>query len=891
MGTPAFMSPEQAAARHSSVGPASDVYCLGAILYMLLTGKPPFHDANVSAVLIKIQTGAFDSPRQIRADVPPALEAICLRAMKLKPEERYPDARALGLDIERWLADEPVTAYHEPFRLRARRWAKRHRTWVVAAAVSLTITAVLLGSWRVSVARQRWKQESDARKRLAQREDEARAFMDRASKIAADAEVAAAAEKSRNDAILMFGEAIGFAERAREKLSEAVSPGDLGRVDAVLDHLRQQKSDLGLEIGLEQARLQAVDWENEIDTQAKLSQYDELFHGHGLDTKRLVLDDVAARIKQKTPHLRDFLVAVLDDWAWDLRLRKDSSVLRGILSATAGSADSNKESKEFRDALLEMGTSTQTLVDLALRMDKGREVPATRLHTVGRVLYSIGKSDEAIAFLRAARETHPDDFWINLTLGRFLIPKGPPEYQAADQCLQRALTRQPNTAAPYLALGRLRLRERKSDEAMADFTRAAECAPNYAPAHYAIGYMRYTKHDLAGAIGELRKATEIKPDYAEAHNTLIFALAGPKRDWELAINDYRERVRRDDRHGGNHFGLGTALLANERADQAISEFRAAIKLDPTLAFAYSGLGQALQVKGEAAGGKHDHDQATRFYAEAIQEHKKAIALNPNHPLTRYRLAKVLNQNGDFRSAVDEYRETLWLKPDFVEAHWDLGISLKRQGKFADALGELKRARELGLEQGKPWDDDPEHARELSETSQLVALEPRLPALIKGDVKPVDNRERQTVARWCYEQGHHATAARFWAQVFANDPKSAAALTEGNRYTAACAAALAGTGRGKDDPPLDEQARIALRQQALDWLKADLDAWSAALDSASPDERATAQDVLQRWLGDDDLTGIRDSQCLAKLSSEERAAWQAFWSKVESVQKKDRIESR
>jgi serine/threonine protein kinase/formylglycine-generating enzyme required for sulfatase activity len=143
-GTPQFMSPEQASGRIDLLGPASDVYSLGATLYHLLTGQAPVGaDADVHKLLRMVQSGSITPPRQIMASVPRALEAVCLKAMALKPEDRYSSARELASDVERWLADEPVTAWREPWLVRVRRWARRHRTTVTAGAV-LCLTAVVV---------------------------------------------------------------------------------------------------------------------------------------------------------------------------------------------------------------------------------------------------------------------------------------------------------------------------------------------------------------------------------------------------------------------------------------------------------------------------------------------------------------------------------------------------------------------------------------------------------------------------------------------------------------------------------------------------------------------------------------------------------------------------
>jgi serine/threonine protein kinase len=137
--TPAYMSPEQAEGRLDLLGPASDVYSLGATLYIVLTGRAPFDGRNAAEVLPKVQRGEFARPRAVNASIPKPLEAICAKAMALKPADRYASPRALAEDIEHWLADEPVTAYPEPWPDRARRWSRKHRTLVTSAAAVLSL--------------------------------------------------------------------------------------------------------------------------------------------------------------------------------------------------------------------------------------------------------------------------------------------------------------------------------------------------------------------------------------------------------------------------------------------------------------------------------------------------------------------------------------------------------------------------------------------------------------------------------------------------------------------------------------------------------------------------------------------------------------------------------
>jgi serine/threonine-protein kinase len=139
MGTPSYMSPEQARGELDLLGPRSDVYSLGATLYYLLTGKPPFESKDVASILRDVKAGRFLRPSQREPALDRALEAICLKAMSTQPEERYASAVALADDLERWMADEPVVSWREPFSRRARRWVRRNRTAVTALAASVLV--------------------------------------------------------------------------------------------------------------------------------------------------------------------------------------------------------------------------------------------------------------------------------------------------------------------------------------------------------------------------------------------------------------------------------------------------------------------------------------------------------------------------------------------------------------------------------------------------------------------------------------------------------------------------------------------------------------------------------------------------------------------------------
>jgi eukaryotic-like serine/threonine-protein kinase len=161
LGTPAYMSPEQAAGELDRLGPPSDTYSLGASLYCILAGKPPFA-GDVGDVLRAVQKGDFRPPRALNPTMHRALEAVCLKAMALRPADRYGSSKALAEDIEQWMADEPVSAYREKAPARLARWGRRHKP-IVAGAAGLLITAVAALSAGIILLEQEQKKTESQR--------------------------------------------------------------------------------------------------------------------------------------------------------------------------------------------------------------------------------------------------------------------------------------------------------------------------------------------------------------------------------------------------------------------------------------------------------------------------------------------------------------------------------------------------------------------------------------------------------------------------------------------------------------------------------------------------------------------------------------------------------
>ena len=177
MGTPAYMSPEQARGDLPTLGPAWDVYSLGATLYELLVGRSPFGGKPLHELLRDVEAGNFAPPRAAAGWVPAPLDAVVRKAMALRPEDRYASALDLAADVERYLADEPVSAHRETLRERARRWAKRHPVLVrtFAAVLLLGTPALALGLGVVYYQKERAEEAERLKEGALQREEKAHA--------------------------------------------------------------------------------------------------------------------------------------------------------------------------------------------------------------------------------------------------------------------------------------------------------------------------------------------------------------------------------------------------------------------------------------------------------------------------------------------------------------------------------------------------------------------------------------------------------------------------------------------------------------------------------------------------------------------------------------------
>jgi serine/threonine-protein kinase len=862
VGTPKYMSPEQAAGRLELLGPASDIYSLGATLYTLLTGQAPVAGQDKEEVLQRVQRGQVKPPRQVKPSTPAALEAVCLKAMLLKPHDRYATALDLSADIEHWLADEPVTAYREPWTTRVRRLVKRHRTLVTGAAAALL--AVLLlggGGWWW------WEQE-----RVARRADTVRRVneaLDEAKSLSGQAKAAPASSLAR------WNEALAAARRAETAL-------DAGEED---EESRRRVRDLLAELNREiaAARQAAEDahkdrlmverlaglrtWKGKLIAEVVEfvdhdRAYASAFRDYGIDVQHLPPAEAARRMHQRP--IRIELAAALDDWSLvSGKAREKDPWLRQRLLEVARDADADLWRVQLRTALLK--DDRDSMKRLAASPEVLQQAAPT-LHLLALGLGHLSGPEAAVALLRKAQQQHPGDFWINVRLADFLGALKPPRREEQVRYYTAALAVHPDAVWINNSLGVALVQiPGRLEEAIDAFHKIARLEGTSVTAHCNLGYALWMKGDFDKAIVSLETAIRLQPDAALAHTLLGACLAG-KGEVKKALGPLQKAVELLPGKAKCHVNLGTGWLRNQELDKAIAAYQEAIRLQPDLPSAHSGLANAWENKGQID--------------KAMAEYRQTLRFQPSNADAWFHLGKHLAARGATVGAMDAMRQAIHCKPDFAEAYCNLGKLLEGEGRLAEALPLLERGDELGSRQ-PGWRYPSE--KWVTDCKRYLELDKRLPAVLRGETKPADITEYTWLAVLCQVcKRCPGIAARLYQEAFAMLPSPAEDQRFGLRYLAARNAVGAGCGVGREMPPYDAKARAAWRKQALDWLRADLSQWAKEMDKGNSKASKEAREKLLHWQKDVDLTGVREEKELAKLPEAEQQAWRQFWAEVTAV---------
>jgi tetratricopeptide (TPR) repeat protein len=384
---------------------------------------------------------------------------------------------------------------------------------------------------------------------------------------------------------------------------------------------------------------------------------------------------------------------------------------------------------------------------------------------------------------------------------------------------------------------------------------------------------------LDEAVPELERVTQKSPenvdyrkDLALAHRNLGLVLQRLGEHPDDALREFRKAIALNPKDADAHLWLGDALRDQGQRDDAITEYRKALALEPKSIAVHTSLASELAREGKLE--------------EAVALFREAVTLDPKYGPMHYNLGTALSNQGKLDEAIAEFRKAIALKDDRAEVHCNLGNTLRRRGEFHEALEELRRGHEMGSK--RPGWRSPS-AQWVRQCERLVELDERLPALLAGKSKPASPAERIELAGLCCLKRFHRGAARFYAEAFAAEPKLADEL-DAHRYNAACAAALAGCGQGRDARGLDDKERARLHKQGLAWLRADLEAWGRLLDMAPDPAGPAAARALQHWLADADFAGVRGPEALARLPEAEREAWQHLWNDVADMLRRAREET-
>jgi tetratricopeptide (TPR) repeat protein/tRNA A-37 threonylcarbamoyl transferase component Bud32 len=517
-------------------------------------------------------------------------------------------------------------------------------------------------------------------------------------------------------------------------------------------------------------------------------------------------------------------------------------------------------------------------------------------HTnLGAALQAQGDLKGAIACYQKALALDPKDALAHNGLGTALSAQG--DVKGAIACYQKALALDPKYTLAHNNLGVALKAEGDVKEAIACYQKALDLDPKYAPAHYNLGLALAAQKDVKGAIACYQKALDLDPKLALAHNDLGVALKA-QGDVEGAIASYKQALDLDPKDARAHYNLGLALQAQGDVDGAIASYTKALALDPKDAKVHNNLGNALKDQGDVKGAiahykkaldldpklAHAHTnlgvalQAQGDLKGAIVCYKTALDLDPKLAEAHNGLGNALQAQKDWKGAIAHYKKALALDPKYAPAHGALGQALMAQGRFVQAQAATQRALDL-LPSGHPLRKLA--TQQLQHCQRLLDLDARLTAVDKGD-QPADAAEQLALAELCqrYKQRYQA-AVRFYQDAFA----AGVALTTQRAYHAACAAVLAAAGKGEDAAQLQAKQKSRLRQQALAWLRDNLQQYRKQWEDADAKQRAALQKLLRHWQQDTDLSTVRDAEALAKLPETERRPWQQLWTDVEALRKK------
>jgi len=834
LGTPSYMAPEQAGSKTRPIGPAADVYALGAILYELLTGRPPFRAETAAETMLQVIYQEPASPSRLNAKVPRDLETICLKCLHKEPERRYASAAALADDLRRFLEGRSIQARPLGWGERLWRWGRRKPAAAALVAMALALIGLALGGGL-------WLERQQADRRAETARQEGRTWQ------AVEAALDQAAALQHQDRW----------PEARAALEGASSLLDTSALADLRERVRQACADADMVIELEEIRLRLSEGRKSDETVISGDQlYDEAFRKYGIALTKLESTEAAARIRNSA--IRETLLAFLHDWLLSWVSGANLDKLRAVVDR----ADDDEWRRGLRQALAVK--DTQKLNDLLTARAAPAQPPVV-LSGLSGALSSGAQEVRAQALFRDARRRHPGDFWINFQLGFFLLQERP---QEAVGYFRAAVAIRPSSSTAHSLLGRALRNTGDADEAIAEFRKAIELNPNRAGAK-----------DLAKVLAPRDGLEEVRvlwekilkgnpPDHDVWYGyAQLCAFLGNEEAYRRACNDLPEPFEDNPDHWTlvERNSLAYLLLptSGNEVRRAIQWVDRAVAVGPKFPHPENGYIQFLKGFAEYRQGRPE---------QAVPQLQESAALLPNRPGPRLVLAMAQFQSGSPKEA----RKTLatairaynWKKPQADHTTAWISHVLRREAE-AMILPNLPT-----FLQGKyqPQDNDERLALlGVCQFQGLYGAAARLCAdAFAAEPDLADSLTTECSFRAAREE---APTDRFEA------------LNTECRYLAARCAALAGCGLGRDGAKLSEAERTHWRKQAREWLRADLAVWAKMQDSASGMTGDLAKKMLTHWQVEPDLAGLREPNALDELLADERKDCLELWHEVAVVLKR------